>query len=63
MNPDTEGCMIDGWDPKHYWKRVRIQSACEPHFAFADVQSIQILQHTRLKEIMSRVSSRIRDER
>ena len=41
MNPNAEAyCTIEGWDLKHFWKRVFIQAAREAHFAVADPQSI-----------------------
>jgi len=34
MIPSPEACcMIEGWGPKHLWKRACIQAASEAHFA------------------------------
>jgi len=47
MNPSPEACcIISRWDPMHSLKSLRMQSACEAHFAVADLQSMLFMVET-----------------
>ena len=47
MNPSPEACyMIEGWDPKHLWKRVCMQAAHEAHLAVADPSQKYVIHDT-----------------
>jgi len=39
-------CMIEGWDPKLFLKRVRMQAVGPTHCAVADLQSLSFAMET-----------------
>jgi len=45
INPSVEACcMIEGWDPKHLWKRVCMQAAHEAHLQCCSRQALLSLR-------------------
>ena len=50
MNPSAEACcMIEGWDPKHLWKRVCMQAAREAHFAWSLTDTPELVHWSELE--------------